>query len=92
MAWDFNNVVCHIYTAYHANWNKMVVNFACYLCIFFVFYFCCWAYPYYLADDTIGCKDSIIGYLMDTELFNFLTKISFATYLIHNTLAKSWYL
>jgi hypothetical protein len=39
----------------------------------------------------LGCKTSIVNFLMDTEIFNFISKISFATYLIHNSFVKAWY-
>jgi hypothetical protein len=33
----------------------------------------------------------MINFLMDTEIFNFIAKISFATYLTHNFFVKAWY-
>jgi peptidoglycan/LPS O-acetylase OafA/YrhL len=39
----------------------------------------------------LGCKALLVNLLMDTEIFNFITKISFATYLIHQLLIKIWY-
>lgn len=39
----------------------------------------------------LGFRISMVNFLMDTKIFNFISKISFATYLIHNSFAKAWY-
>ena len=43
-----------------------------------------------ILPSLLGCKDSVIGFLMDTRLFNFIAKISFCTYLIHLTILNIW--
>jgi hypothetical protein len=40
----------------------------------------------------LGSRTSIVKLLLDTEIFNFITKISFVTYLIHNSFVKAWYI
>ena len=39
-----------------------------------------------ILPSLLGCKDSVIDFVMDTKLFNFIAKISFCTYLIHLTI------
>jgi peptidoglycan/LPS O-acetylase OafA/YrhL len=43
-----------------------------------------------ILPSLLGCKDSVINFVMDTRLFNFIAKISFCTYLIHLTILEIW--
>jgi hypothetical protein len=36
-----------------------------------------------ILPSLLGCKKSIIMFMMDTWFFNFIAKISFCTYLVH---------
>ena len=43
-----------------------------------------------LMPSLSGSKQSIVRFLMDTNFFNFIAKISFCTYLIHLTVLNIW--
>ena len=43
-----------------------------------------------LMPSLYGSKQSIVRFIMDTNFFNFIAKISFCTYLIHLTVLNIW--
>jgi peptidoglycan/LPS O-acetylase OafA/YrhL len=44
-----------------------------------------------ILPSLLGCKRSLVIFLMDTNLFNFIAKISFCTYLVHLTVLLIFY-
>jgi hypothetical protein len=44
-----------------------------------------------ILPSLLGCKKSLILFVMDTNLFNFMAKISFCTYLLHCILIEQYY-
>jgi peptidoglycan/LPS O-acetylase OafA/YrhL len=43
-----------------------------------------------ILPSLLGCKNSMVMFMMDTSFFNFIAKISFCTYLLHLIIMEAW--